>query len=222
MLNSVLPNGVSAETIATYEAALGWTLHDDIKAFFMAHNGAIIRWIDRNADRFDASLHVEDNDPITMWIMINEIMAYNPQAPSGVIDLPHFEGLFVTDLDKMDLSIDEYCYSDAMIQIDWDETDWDKPWTFRNRTYATKEAFVKRLRILDLPYRYEEMVILLLEEGNPDPPVFLTLSFEPDEHSVHMPLSTYLKLLPHSMGQSLQRDDMFYDPAKWLAANKLF
>lgn len=222
MLTSIFLPGVSPETIAQQEEALGYAVHDDIKSFFMAHNGGLMRWIDRNEACFSLDKHVEDSDPEKdLWSATDQAFDYDPLQPSGVIFIPAFETIFNPwnylqngiDPDKEDRFLFDIWMENDLPEI----ASWiDGGVTFKGNVYSSYASLLEEMRIFNYHER-DGAVLLHLEPNNSDPDVVYAEAFSLGEYSRLMPLTQYLKMLPFSLGEWWAHGQMFTrDTQFWL------
>ena len=186
MLSSIFFEGIAPDKAAAIEAKLGWSVSEEVKNFFFAHNGLVLKWMDRADKRFDPDLHTEVNDWKEIRPAVMEVEDYNPRAGTGQLLIASFETLFAPDLMELEAEEDLLEFRFAHEESFWEEDDeepWDQPMTFRGVDYPSKHDFVQRLRFLDI-FSRDRVAMMLLEPENPDPPVFqmLTRSTSPEEY----------------------------------------
>lgn len=206
---AMLNPGASPEVLQKVEADLGCPLAPSLREFYLAHNGFVLEWICKDTPRFDEEAHVRHDDDLPTMV---EYMWDKGPLVDGQLVFPPMEEVFVRQIDEDTLFSDLSAAEAHEEYLEDAEGEDDSPYEFDGKTYDNESDFRSRLRYVDF-FLPEIGVVLLFEEGNPDPNIYYEAYRGGGFHEGRkMPLSQYLAVVMQNFGLRWRRDMLFTAP----------
>ncbi len=197
LVNGRVLEPASEERIVKAESVLGARLDPVIRQFFLDHNGLNVEWIFKGRSDYEAEAFLRKDEVMILPELLED--DYPPR--DGQLIIMPIEDIFIEDFDEEEgyfaSGTDEAW--DIYLREGYGELK-EGPFEFGRTTYSSEIEFRRRLRYIDF-FQRDMAVALLLEPGNPDPPVlFEEVRGGSFDVSRQIPMSVYLQLVMRDFG----------------------